>query len=106
MTLANKTVVVLGGSSGIGLATAKAAKDEGAQVIITGRSQDRLDTARAELAGDVRAISLDVADEAGMRSFFGELKTLDHIFVSAATVTIGGGLAADAEGLRTGRDTR
>lgn len=36
MTLSNKTVVILGGSSGIGLATARAAKDEGAHVIITG----------------------------------------------------------------------
>ena len=49
MTLANKTVVVLGGSSGIGLATAKAAKAEGANVVITGRSQQRLDAARAEI---------------------------------------------------------
>ncbi len=106
MTLANKTVVILGGSSGIGLATAKAAKAEGARVVITGRSQKRLDTARAELGGDVRAVQLDVADEAGTRSLFEELKSVDHIFITAATVTIGVGLASDTEAVRPGMDTR
>jgi NAD(P)-dependent dehydrogenase (short-subunit alcohol dehydrogenase family) len=106
MTLANKTIVVLGGSSGIGLATAKAAKDEGAQVIITGRSQKRLDEASASLGGGVRAVSLDVADESGMRTFFGHLESVDHIFVTAATVIFNGGLAADTDMLRPGIDTR
>ncbi len=106
MTLANKTVVVLGGSSGLGLATAKAAKAEGANVVITGRSQQRLDTAQAEIGSQVRAIALDVADEAGMRALFEGLPKLDHIFVSAATVTLGGGLAPDTEKLRPGMDTR
>jgi len=41
-SLAQKTVVILGGTSGIGLATAKAAQAEGARVIVTGRSRDRL----------------------------------------------------------------
>jgi len=106
MTLANKTVVILGGSSGIGLATAKAAKAEGAYVIITGRSRERLDAARAELGGEVRAVSLDAADEAGMRLLFEDLKSVDHVFTTAATVTIGGGLAADTDSLRSGMDTR
>jgi NAD(P)-dependent dehydrogenase (short-subunit alcohol dehydrogenase family) len=106
MTLANRTVVILGGSSGIGLATAKAAKAEGARVVITGRSRDRLDAALKELGGEVRAVSLDVADEPGTQSFFAELKTVDHLFITAATVTLGGGLARDTEALRPGMDTR
>jgi NAD(P)-dependent dehydrogenase (short-subunit alcohol dehydrogenase family) len=59
MTLADRTVVILGGSSGIGLATAMAAKAEGARVVITGRSRERLDAAHADLGSDVRAVSLD-----------------------------------------------
>jgi NAD(P)-dependent dehydrogenase (short-subunit alcohol dehydrogenase family) len=106
MTLANKTIVVLGGSSGIGLAIAKAAKAEGAKVVITGRSQQRLEAARAAIGGEVQAVSLDIADEAGMRAMFEGLPQVDHIFVSAATVTLGGGLAPDTEKLRPGMDTR
>lgn len=106
MTLANKTVVILGGSSGIGLATAKAARDEGAKVIITGRSRARLDAALKELGGEFGGASFDVADEVAMRAFFGELKSVDHIFISAATVTIGGGLGRDTEAMRPNLDTR
>ncbi len=106
MTLTNKTVVIFGGSSGIGLATAKAAKDEGATIIITGRSQARLDSALKELGGEARGVSLDVADEVGMRSFFDDLKSVDHLFVSAATVTIGGGMDRDTASMRPNMDTR
>jgi NAD(P)-dependent dehydrogenase (short-subunit alcohol dehydrogenase family) len=106
MTLANKTIVILGGSSGIGLATAKAAKAEGARVVITGRSRERLEAARSELGGEVQAVSLNAADEQGTQSLFEDLKTVDHIFVTAATVTLGGGLARTTEALRLGMDTR
>lgn len=47
MQLANRTMVILGGSSGIGLATAQAVLSEGANLIITGRSSERLKAARA-----------------------------------------------------------
>lgn len=106
MTLTNKTVVILGGSSGIGLATAKAANAEGANVIITGRSQARLDSALKECGANVRAVALDVAEEPAMRAFFAELKSVDHIFITAATVTIGGGLGRDTEAMRPNLDTR
>ena len=60
-SLAHKTVVILGGSSGIGLATAKAAQAEGAQVIVTGRSRNRLQMAQATLGNGARTVALDVA---------------------------------------------
>src|SRR6266446_4135001 len=52
-------VVILGGSSGMGLATAKAAQAEGARVVITVRSPERLQAARAVLGDEVRTVALD-----------------------------------------------
>lgn len=106
MTLAGMTVVVLGGSSGIGLATAVAARKEGAQVIVTGRSQHRLDAAKRELGNDARAVSLDVADEAGTRALFAGIPRVDHVFITAGAVSFGRGLNHDTAELRPALDTR
>ena len=62
MKLANKVAVVTGGSSGIGLATAKLFNQEGAQVIISGRDRTALDKAALELGDGVLALQADVAD--------------------------------------------
>jgi NAD(P)-dependent dehydrogenase (short-subunit alcohol dehydrogenase family) len=106
MTLEGKVVVVLGGSTGMGFATAKAAAAEGAQVVITGRSQEKLTAAIAQLPAGSQSAVLDVTDEAGTRSLFEQLDHVDHIFITAGTVTLGAGLAADTEKLRPGMDTR
>ncbi len=105
MSLANMTVVVLGGSSGIGLATAKAALSEGAQVIVTGRSRERLNAAERELQGKARALPLDAADEAGTRTLFDSLAHVDHVFITAGAV-FAGGLAAGTSELRPALDVR
>jgi NAD(P)-dependent dehydrogenase (short-subunit alcohol dehydrogenase family) len=106
LSLKNTIVVVLGGSSGIGLATAKAAQAEGAHVIITGRSQERLRTAQAELGKDARVVALDVADEAGTRSLLQELDALDHLFITAGTLLRDRLLTPDSMTLRPAMDTR
>ncbi|HWJ41413.1 MAG TPA: SDR family NAD(P)-dependent oxidoreductase, partial [Candidatus Limnocylindrales bacterium] len=106
MSLKSKTVVVLGGSSGIGLATAKAAAAEGANVVITGRSREKLQAARNQLPEGTRAESLDAADEAGTRALFEQIGHLDHLFTTAASVTLGAGLATETETLRPAMDTR
>jgi NAD(P)-dependent dehydrogenase (short-subunit alcohol dehydrogenase family) len=106
MTLEAKTVVVLGGSTGMGLATAKAAAAEGAQVVITGRSKEKLEAAVAQLPAGSRSAALDVADEAGTRSLFEQIGHVDHLFITAAAVTVGTTLASDSEVLRPSMDTR
>lgn len=106
MTLADKTIVVVGGSSGIGLATAKAAADEGARVVITGRDPEKLKAAAAEIGREVRTVSLDSNDESGTRALFEGLSRVDHLFVSAATVTFGMGITGDVSALHPAMDTR
>jgi NAD(P)-dependent dehydrogenase (short-subunit alcohol dehydrogenase family) len=106
MSLAHTTVVILGGSSGIGLATATAAKAEGARVIVTGRSSDRLKSARTLLDADARTVALDVADQAGTRALFQELDRVDHVFITAGIVLLDSGLAPDSASLRPALDTR
>src|SRR6202158_4561211 len=106
MSLAHSTVVILGGSSGIGLATAKAAKAEGARVVVTGRSADRLKSAQALLGAEARTVALDVADEAGTRALFEELDRVDHVFITAGIVVLDSGLAPHHASLRPALDTR
>jgi NAD(P)-dependent dehydrogenase (short-subunit alcohol dehydrogenase family) len=106
MSLAGKTVVVIGGSSGMGLATAKAAQAEGAKVVVTGRTQEHLRAAQQELGSPARVVSLDAADEAGTRALFEELGRVDHVFVTAATLIFDPKLASDSAAVRAAIDTR
>ena len=106
MSLFNKMVVILGGSSGMGLATAKAAKADGARVVIAGRSRERLQAARAVLGDGVRTVALDVGDEMGTRALFSELGPVDHVFITAGAVLFDPKLAPDAASVRPALDTR
>lgn len=106
MTLKDQTVVILGGSSGIGLETARAALVEGARVTITGRSRDRLEAARRVLETDVRAIALDVTDEPGTRELFASFDHVDHLFITAGVVSFDAKLAPDSSAMRGAIETR
>ena len=106
MSLTNDTVVILGGSSGIGLATAKAAAAEGARVVITGRSPQRLQAARAMLGEQVKTVALDVVDEPGTRALFTELERVDHVFITAGAVLFDPKLTTEVKSIRPALDTR
>jgi NAD(P)-dependent dehydrogenase (short-subunit alcohol dehydrogenase family) len=81
--LLGQTVVVIVGSAGIGLETARSARAEEADVIITGGNVDRL-TRAGEEVGAERAAAFDANDTAALQSFFAELTApIDHVFVSA-----------------------
>ena len=80
--LAGQTVVVIGGSAGIGLETARRARAEGAEVILTARNTDRLEQAAAEV-GAQRTVAFDVTDPAALARFFAGLPgQIDHVMVT------------------------
>ncbi|MEV7949058.1 SDR family NAD(P)-dependent oxidoreductase [Streptomyces rubiginosohelvolus] len=68
--LTDKVAVVTGGSSGIGFATARALRDEGARVFITGRRKDALDAAVAELGSGVSGTVCDVSVPPQLDAFY------------------------------------
>ena len=83
--LNGKVAVVTGGNSGIGYATAQKLKQEGAEVIITGRSNERVQTAADEL--DVKGIVADVSDLSAIDSLVKQVESdygkVDILFVNA-----------------------
>jgi NAD(P)-dependent dehydrogenase (short-subunit alcohol dehydrogenase family) len=91
--LTGKIALVTGGSSGIGLATAKRFASEGAYVFITGRRQSELDAAAKELGGNATALPSDVANLADLDRLFDSIRRqkgrIDVLFANAG----GGGLA-------------
>ena len=81
--LRGQIVVVIGGSAGIGLETARHAQAEGAEVILTGRNADRLESAAHEL-GATGTAAFDANDSDALATFFEELETpIDQVMVTA-----------------------
>jgi len=81
--LAGQTVVVIGGSSGIGFETARRARAEGSRVILTGRNQERLERAAREV-GAMSSAAFDATDFERLEQFFNELPApVDHVMVTA-----------------------
>src|ERR1700754_4436662 len=87
MQLKDKKVVVVGGSSGIGLSTAELAKREGADVIIASRNAEKLDAIASKLNGI--AIPTDVTDDNSVVNLFKSSGPVDHVVATAAQLKTG-----------------
>jgi NAD(P)-dependent dehydrogenase (short-subunit alcohol dehydrogenase family) len=85
MSLGNKKVVIIGASSGIGLALTHAIAREGASVIMCSRSIDKLNNARETILGNVETIAVDMAQESDVINLFAQIDSLDHLVITAAT---------------------
>ncbi len=76
-----QTLVVIGGSSGIGFETARRAHTEGAKVILTARDPERLKHAATEI-GALSTAAFDATDPVAIERFFRDLPVIDHIMVT------------------------
>jgi len=104
-------VVIIGGSSGIGLATAQAAATEGAYVYIAGRSQDKLRRAvktleERGLGNRVKSLVVDAADESSVKTMFDQIERVDHVFVTASQIQLGSIADTETEKLKLTLDSK
>src|SRR4051812_45054871 len=83
MSLRDAQVVVVGGTSGMGLEIARAASAQGAHVRAVGKTAERVKTAKAALGDAVNVQALDMADEAAVRAYFSGLDAIDHLVIPA-----------------------
>lgn len=82
--LTHSKVLIIGGSSGIGAATARAFAALGAQVTIGSRNQAKLDAVAQDIGQNVQTVVLDTTSEAAVSAFFSTAATFDHVVISAA----------------------
>jgi NAD(P)-dependent dehydrogenase (short-subunit alcohol dehydrogenase family) len=81
--LQDKRVVVVGGSSGIGLAVSEQAALQGAHVVIASSNHERIQRAIGSVGGEAQGQVVDVSDERAVATFFSKLGTFDHLVFTA-----------------------
>jgi NAD(P)-dependent dehydrogenase (short-subunit alcohol dehydrogenase family) len=89
MNLEGKKVVVIGGSSGIGLGIAQASAVIGATIVIASRSAQKLKAASKLIAGQVQSYAVNLADEEAVSNVMGQIGAMDHLIVSGGRSTSG-----------------
>lgn len=105
--LEHQKAVVVGGSSGIGLAAAKELSDAGAEVWITGRSSDKVTAAAAAVGHRTIGRAVDANDPNEMRAFFAAVGAFDHLVVAlGGSSAIGAFKEVDEAKMRAGFDNK
>jgi len=87
--LQGKRVVVVGGSSGMGQATAKLLAEQGASVTIASRSKEKLRAAAEAIGHSVVTCELDMTDETQVQAFFEMTGSIDHLVITASDAVMG-----------------
>ena len=83
-------VVIIGGGSGMGLALAKKVLAAGAEVVIAGRSHERLHAARTSLGADrLEVATVDIGDRSQVAALFARVDRFDHLVMTAADLPYG-----------------
>jgi NAD(P)-dependent dehydrogenase (short-subunit alcohol dehydrogenase family) len=106
MSFQGQRVVIIGASAGIGEATARAFAAQGAEVIITGRSKERLDQAAQRIGTPVRVAELDATSRADLDGCFAAAGPVNHLVLAASPGAVGAGpiAALDEAALRQAFD--
>ncbi|CAM3951633.1 short-chain dehydrogenase [Bacillus luti] len=95
-SLKDKQIVIIGGSSGIGLATATEAIKQGTHVIIAGRSEEKLKVAKKLInSNHLQTYVLDNQNKEQLQNFFEKIGNFDHLFTPGASYTLGPITATD-----------
>jgi NAD(P)-dependent dehydrogenase (short-subunit alcohol dehydrogenase family) len=84
-----RRILVVGGSSGIGLAVARLLHASGDQVVIASRSRERIEKAKIALGPECVGVTIDVENDDAVERFFQDNGDFGHVVVSAATIRIG-----------------
>lgn len=106
MRFQGQRIVIIGGSSGIGLATAKMAAAEGATVVIGGRSEEKLHQAKGQIHRDVEAFSVNVTDEISVKTFFDKVGEFNHLTTPGSEAAMGPFLELDTKAARAAFDSK
>ncbi|NUM80347.1 SDR family oxidoreductase [bacterium] len=91
----NKTIVVIGGSSGIGLASAKLLAGKGAQIIIGGRTPEKIEKALRFIGMAATGHAIDMTQDESVANFFSKTEKIDHLVITAAGAELGNFLELD-----------
>jgi len=106
-SLEGKRIVVLGGSSGIGFATAMAAGAEGAEVVIASSNQSRMEAAVKKLPSPAKGYVVDLSNEDQIRDFFKSIGKFDHlVYTAGENISISGIAQSDLTPARKYFDIR
>ncbi len=106
MKFQGKKIVIIGGSSGIGLATAQAAAAEGAEVVIASRSEEKLRRAREQVQGSVESLTVNVVEEESVKAFFNRVGEFDHLTTPGNEAVMGPFLGLDTQAARKAFDSK
>ncbi|WP_414448878.1 SDR family oxidoreductase [Burkholderia sp. 22PA0099] len=106
MTFDGKQVLVVGGSSGIGEAAARAFAERGATVTIVSRNAQKLAESASRIGHGVRTAALDITDDDGVRAWLDAAGAFDHVVVSAAQTATGPVRGLDLKDAQAAMDSK
>src|SRR5579862_1430177 len=106
MSNIKKRLVIIGGTSGIGLATAKLAAKENMDLVITGFASHQDSTIKNELPDSTEFYQLDIADEQAVINFFKQVGEFDYLATPGSVIPKGPFLTMDTHTAKSGFDSK